>query len=161
VADVVGFAPAIFNTPDGSQPSGFPARPTFPRPNNNAETMIYTPVNVVIDRAISGPWSPGPGEFLVEGGKVAVHYVVEGKSIDCFEMRVDDVPRVDPGSRYVFILSEALDNGGEKQLPLHKARFAWPVDSAGMVATPDGRMSIDQLTTVVVDATPSLGPQGS
>ena len=159
MADVVGFDPAIFNTPDGSRPPGFPDRPSSP--NGNAETLIYTPVDVVIDRAISGPWRPGPGQFLVEGGTVAVHYVVEDKSIDCFTMRVSPVPQVEPGSRYVFILSEALDNAGEQPLPLHKARFAWPVDPAGMVPTPDGPMSIDKLTRLVLDATPSLEPRGS
>jgi hypothetical protein len=138
VADVVGFDPAIFNTPGGSRPPGFGTRPSSPKPNPNAETLIYTPVNVVIDRAISGPWSPGPIQFLVEGGTVG-----------CYTMRVDDVPRVNPGSRYVIILSEALDAEGLKPLPLQKARFAWPVDSAGLVSTVDGLMSIDELTKVV------------
>jgi hypothetical protein len=144
VADVVGLDAAIFNTPDGSRPSEFPAQPTFPRPNNNAETMIYTPINVEIDRVISGRWSPGPGQFLVEGG-----------TIGCFTMWVSPVPHVEPGSRYVLVLSEALDDGGEDPLPLHKARFAWPVDPTGTVATPDGPKSIDQLTQIVTDARPS------
>ena len=157
VADVEGFDPAIFNTPDGSQPPEFPARPTVPRPNTNAEDMIYTPVNVVIERAISGPWSPGPSQFLVEGGTV----LLEGGPIGCFEMRVSPVPQVEPGSRYVFILTEALDNGGENPLPLQKARFAWPVDAAGTVLTPDGPMTIDELTQVVLGATPSPEPHGS
>jgi hypothetical protein len=158
VADVVGFDPAIFNTADGSWPIGFPGRPTFPRPNNNAENMIYTPINVQIERAISGPWSPGPGQFLVEGGTIAGQYVFEGETMDCFTMRVSPVPQVEPGSRYVFILSEALDNGGEEALPLHKASFAWPVDRAGMVRTVDGPMSIGELTQIVLDAAPSAQP---
>jgi hypothetical protein len=147
VADVVGFDPATFNTPDGSRPPDFLGRPSSPKPNYNAEDMIYTPVNVEIDRAISGLWSPGPSHFLIEGGTVG-----------CFRMWVSPVPQVKPGSRYVFVLSEALDNGGVKPLPLHKARFAWPVDRAGMVTTIDGRMSIDDLAEIVLGAAPSTEP---
>ena len=154
VADVVGFEPAIFNTPDGRQPPGFPGRPSSPNPNGNAETLIYTPINVVIDRPISGPWSLGPGQFLVEGGTV----LLEDGPVGCFTMWVSPVPHVEPGSRYVFILSEALDAGGENPLPLYKARFAWPVDGAGMVRTIDGPMSVDELARVVLDAAQSAEP---
>ena len=154
VADVAGFEPAIFNTPDGSRPPDFPGRPSSPNPNGNAQALIYTPVNVVIDRPISGPWSPGPEQFLVEGGTVPL----EGGPVDCFTMWVSPVTQVEPGSRYVFILSEALDNGGEDLLPRHKARFAWPVDQAGMVRTIDGLMSIDELTEIVLGAAPTPNP---
>lgn len=146
VADVVGFELAIFNTPDGGRPPGFPGRPSSPHPNPNAETMIYTPLNVVIDRAISGQWSPGPSQFLVEGGTV----LLDGGSIGCFEMRVSPVPRVERGSRYLFILSDALDADGQNPLPLPKARFAWTVDPAGTVQTVDGPMSLDELTEIVL-----------
>lgn len=157
VAAVVGFEPAIFNTEDGSRPPGFPARPTSPRPNGNAQTTIYTPVNVVIDRTISGPWRPGTSQFLIEGGTVPL----EGGPVDCYTFRVYPAPQVEPGSPYVFILSEALDDAGESTLPLHKARFAWPVDPSGFVPTPDGRLSIDELTRIVQDATPSTQPHGT
>lgn len=139
VADVVGFEAGIFNTPDGSRPSGFPGRPSSPNPNHNAQTLIYTPVNVVIERAISGPWSPGPSQFLVVGG-----------TVDCFTLSVPTAPRVEPGSRYVFILDDARDHEGQNPLPLKEARFAWPVDPAGTVVTVDGLMSIDELTEIVL-----------
>lgn len=150
VADVVGFEPAIFNTRDGIPPPGYPATsPRIPNPDGNAETMIYTPINVVIDRTISGPWRPGPFQLLVEGGTV----LLEGGPVGCFTMSVSPVPHVEPGSRYVFILSEALDAEGEKPLPLPKARFAWPVNQTGNVVTVDGNMSIEALTELVQEAT--------
>jgi hypothetical protein len=157
VADVVGFEPAIFNTPDGDAPPGFPERPSSPHPNPNAEAMVYTPVDVVIDRAISGPWSPGPSQFLIEGGTV----FLEGGAVDCFVMRVYPAPHVEPGASYVFILSDALDADGQKPLPVPKARFAWIVGPGGMVQTVDGPMSIDELTEIVSGATalPSLDIQ--
>lgn len=158
VADVVGFEPAIFNTGDGTRPPGFPpSGPRNPNLDGNAETLIYTPINVVIERTISGPWSPGPSQVLVEGGTV----LLEGGPVGCFEMRVSPVPQVERGSRYVFILSEALDAAGQNPLPLPKARFAWPVDQAGMAATVDGTMSITALTEVVQDAAPSTEPAGT
>lgn len=113
VADVVSFEPAIFNTPDGKAPPDFPKPPSSPNPNPNAETLIDTPVNVVIDDVVSGAWSAGPRQFLIEGG-----------SVDCYTMRVDAAPRVEPGSRYVFIVSDAPDSEGRKPLSLNKARFA-------------------------------------
>jgi hypothetical protein len=154
VADVVAFESAIFGTPDGSPPPGFPGWPSSPNPNDNLLTPIYTPVNVVIHRAISGRWRPGPSRFLVEGGTV----LLESGAVGCFEWRVSPVPSMRPGSRYVLILSEALDADGQNPLPLHKARFAWPVDPAGVVSTPEGPMSIDNLTKIVLDAAPSEAP---
>ena len=159
VADVVGFDPSIFNTPDGRPPDGFPRRPTGPGPNGNAEDMIYTPITVEIERAINGHWKPGSNQFLVEGGTVAVHYVIDGKAIRCYTMRVSPAPQVEPGSRYVFILSEALDNGGVNPLPLPKAIFAWPVDASGSVSTIDGAITLDRLTRIVRDAAPPPDPQ--
>ena len=147
VADVVGFDPANFNTPDGKRPPGFGTRPSSPQPNPEAETRIYTPVNVLIDHAISGSWSPGPDQFLIEGGTVG-----------CFTIRVDAAPRVNPGSRYVFILNEALDSDGHRPGPEQEVVFAWPADSGGTVTTVDGRMSIDELTRIVREATPSPSP---
>lgn len=157
MADVVSFEPAIFNTPDGKAPIGFPKPRSSPNPNPNAETLIYTPVNVVVDDAISGARSAGLRQFLVEGGTVPV----EGGTVDCFTARVDEAPRVEPGSRYVFIVSDALDSEGQKPLPLNKARFAWPVDAKGMVATVDGLMSVDDLTRLVLGASPSSVPEGT
>jgi hypothetical protein len=152
VADVVGFEPAIFNTPDGSRPPGFPpSGPSNADPDGNAETLIYTPVNIVINRAISGRWKPGASQILVEGGTV----FLEGGPVDCFEMRVSPVPHVEPGSTYVFVLSEALDAAGQNPLPLPKARFAWPVDRGGIAATADGNMSIEALTELAQNAAPS------
>ena len=149
VADVVDVGPAFFNTPDGRPPEGFPKWPRDHGPNGNAEDTIYTPIDVDIDQVMAGSWRPGLGRVLVEGGTVAVEYNAEGKAIHCFTERASPVPQVVPGSRYVFILSKALDNGGEQYLPLKKANFAWPVSATGSVPTPDGPMTLDELSEVV------------
>lgn len=60
-----------------------------------------------------------------------------------------------PGSGYVFILTEAFDADGKAPLADPKSVFAWPVDLSGEVATVDGPMSIDELTKMVSDASPS------
>jgi hypothetical protein len=155
VADVVGFEQAIFNTPDGKAPADFLKPPATLKPDPNAETLVYTPVNVVVDDPISGSWSRGAGQFLVEGGTVPV----EGGTVDCYTVRVDNAPHVEPGSRYMFIVSEALDSGGKNPLLRSKARFAWPVDAKGMVVTVDGPMSLNDLAEIVDSATPSSVPQ--
>jgi hypothetical protein len=59
---------------------------------------------------------------------------------------------VEVGKNYVFITSVAFDSTGQSELPLPKARFAWPVDSKGIVTTVDGPMSIAQLRVKVLDA---------
>lgn len=157
VADVVSFEPAIFNTPDGKAPPDFLKPPSSLQPNPNAATLIYTPINVVIDDVVSGAWSAGPRQFLIEGGTVPI----EDGTVDCFTMRVDAAPRVEPGSRYVLIVSEALDSEGQEALLLSKARFAWPVDSKGIATTVDGPMSIDKLTEVVMGAAASPDPKAT
>jgi hypothetical protein len=146
VADVVGFEPAIFNTPDGKRPPGFGTNPSGP-PDAGAETRLYTPVNVEIDRAISGSSKIGPNQVLVEGGTAG-----------CYTVWVDVAPRLELGSRYVLILAKAMDAAGQNPLPLQEAKIAWLVDGEGMVATVDLRMSIDQLTRIVRQATPSTDP---
>lgn len=157
VVDVVSFEPAIVNTRDGKAPPDFLRPASSLPPNPNAQTLIYTPVNVVIDDVVSGAWSAGPRQFLIEGGTVPI----EGGAVDCFTARVYGAPRVEPGSRYVFVVSEALDSEGLKPLSLAKARFAWPIDSKGIVTTVDGPMSIDELTTVVMGATESPDPKAT
>jgi hypothetical protein len=149
VADVVSFEPAIFNTPDGKAPAGFPSPPGIPDAPR-AETTIYTPINIVIDRVLSGPWNTGPGQVLVEGGTVPI----ERGTVPCFEVRVYPTPHVTPGAQYVWIFSEALDAAGANPLPLPKGIFAWPVNATGVVMTPDGPMSIEDLARIV-SATPS------
>jgi len=148
VADVVDFEPAMFNTLDGKRPPGFGMKPSSPKPNPNAETLIYTPVDVVVNLTISGPSSPGPNRFLIAGG-----------TIGCYRMSVYPAPRVELGSRYAFILADALDAEGTNPLPLQEAKFAWPVDAAGMVTTVDGLMSIDELTAIVSTSTPLSEPR--
>lgn len=157
VVDVVSFEPAIFNTPDGKAPPDFLKQPSSLPPNPTAQTLIYTPVNVVIDDVVNGAWSDGPVQFLIEGGTVPI----EDSTVDCFTARVYGAPRVELGSRYVFVVSEALDSEGQKPLLLSKARFAWPVDSKGIVTTVDGPMSIDQLTEVVAAAASSPDPKAT
>jgi len=148
MADVVGFQPATFNTVDGEPPPGVGEKPSSPHPNPNAETMIYTPVDVLISLTISGPSTPGPSRFLIAGGTAG-----------CYTIRVNPAPEVEPGSRYVFILADALDSEGQNPLPLQEAKFAMPVDDAGMVMTVDGLMTLEELTEIVTEASPSPEPQ--
>lgn len=148
LATVEGFEPAIFNTPDGRPPPGFPSRPSSPNPNGNAEAMIYTPINVVVDEVVTGSLGPGPGQIIVEGGTVG-----------CFEMRVAPVPQVQSGSRYVFILTTALSDDGVTTLPMPKAVFAWPFEPGGRVVnTVEGPMLLDDLIRAVRDAAPPSQP---
>lgn len=146
VVDVTGIEPAIFNTPDGSAPPGFPKAAVSAGPS----LMLYTPVDVQIAQAISGPATPGPGQFLVEGGTAG-----------CYTMFVSPTPKVEIGMRYVFIVSDAPDASGKAALPVLKARFAWPVDANGVVATDDGPMSLEDLAKIVLSATPWSAPAGS
>jgi hypothetical protein len=141
VADVVGFEPALFNTADGKRPDGFGALDGSP---SGDETTIYTPVSVVVDAALSGEASAGPNQFLLEGGTVG-----------CFTMNVYPTPALEPGSRYVLIVSDAMKADGKEAMAFPKARFAWPVDEKGMVTTVDGVMSIDELTKLVAEAKPA------
>jgi hypothetical protein len=141
VVDVVGFEPGTFNTPDGKAPAGFPKASGARDPN----LVIYTPIDVQIDQAISGAWNLGRGQFLVEGGIVG-----------CFTMSVYGTPKVEIGARYVFIVSDAPDASG-RVLPLPNVVFAWPVDPNGIVTTVDGLMSLDDLEKLVTQGTRPSG----
>lgn len=150
VADVISLEASIVNTPDGGLPPGIPAASgatPYPEPET---LMIYRPVNVMVDDVISGPTSVGPRQLLVEGGTVG-----------CYTVNVDQAPAVEPGSRYVLILSEALDPQGRNPMPLQKIRFAWPFDADGIVRTVDGPMSLDELAEIVERAAESPGPNGT
>jgi hypothetical protein len=146
LVDVTGIEGAIFNTPDGSAPPGFPKAAASAGPS----FMLYTPIDVQIAQAISGPATPGPGQFLVEGGTAG-----------CYTMFVSPTPNVEIGMRYVFIVSDAPDASGKAALPVLQARFAWPVDAKGVVATDDGPMSLEDLAKIVLSATPSSAPAAS
>lgn len=147
VVDVVSFEAATFNTPNGEAPLDYPKPPSSPHPNPKAQTLVFTPVNVVIDTAISGTWNAGPRQFLIEGGTVPM----KSGPVDCLTVRVDMAPLVEPGLRYVFVVSEAVDSEGQPMV-LSMARFAWPVDSNGIVVTVDGPISIPELANAVAAA---------
>jgi len=147
VADVNGQGPAFFNTEDGARPPLPDVQLRSPDSLPNAETMVYTPVEVEVDHSINGPLLPGPNRFLIAGGVVG-----------CYTMRVYPSPAVELGSRYVFILATVFDNSGTNELSSKEAKFAWPVDDDGTVATVDGPMSIGELTKIVNEPRPSLPP---
>jgi len=107
--------------------------------------MVYAPVEVEVGQSIKGLLVPGPNRFLIAGGVVG-----------CYTMRVYPSPDVEVGSRYLFILATAYDNTGTKELSSKEAKFAWPVDDDGTVATVDGPMSIDELIEIVNEPRRSL-----
>jgi hypothetical protein len=140
VVDVQGIKAPVFNTTDGKAPPGPPKDwPT--------ETMIYTPIDVNVDQAFGDLEKTGPGQFLVEGGTVG-----------CYTYFVTPVPEVEVGKRYVFISGDARDAAGNAVLPVPRARFAWAVDSNGIVETIDGRKSVDRLREEVVELLQDLPP---
>lgn len=147
VAEVTGIEAAVFNTSDGKAPPGFNTMPTGV--SLNPDARIYTPVDVLIDQPISGPFKTGANRFLIAGGTVG-----------CHTERSSAAPIVEVGSRYVFILATAPDATGKSLLAQQEARFAWPVDGEGIVATVDGPKTIAELTTIVVNSSPpSASPQ--
>lgn len=145
-AVVTSFEPAVFNTVDGTTPSGFMVKPAPGEPHSDGK--IFTPVDVQVDLVISGRTKPSVDRFLIEGGTVG-----------CYTTRVDVSPVVQKGARYVFVLADALDATGKSILDSQEAKFAWPVDDSGTVATPDGPESIDSLSGIVAKASPV--PQAS
>jgi hypothetical protein len=116
-ATVTSFEPAVFNTVDGTTPSGFMVKPAPGEVHSAAK--IFTPVDV-----------------------------------GC-TTRVDVSPHVRRGGRYIFVLADAMDASGKTVRASQEAKFAWPVDDSGIVATPDGPESIEALTRLVATASPS------
>ena len=155
VADLVGrgmsfvsgrvnaIEPAMFNTSDGKKPRGMGAvHPTDSQPF----PMIYTPVNVLVDRVINGSAKPGTNRFLVEGG-----------TIGCITMKVYAAPTVVKGATYVFILTPAQDADGKRLGDLQAVYEVWHVDATGTVDTDDGSMSLDALAAKVAQS-PQVTP---
>ena len=128
VATVTSVEPAIFNTTDGARPMG----------SSGSNGKIFTPIDVQVDRVMSGPMKAGSGQILIEGGTVG-----------CYTTRVDMSPIVKKGGRYVFIVTDAQDPTGKSLRSLQEAKFAWPVDASGSVVTIDGPTSVDSLAKLV------------
>lgn len=132
---VVGVGPAFFNTADGTKPRDMgAAHPTSGQPY----PMIYTPIDVTIDRTVTGSLKPGANRLLIEGGKIG-----------CISMEVNTAPTVVKGGRYVFVLTPALDADRKQLGNQFVAYTVFPIDSSGIASTRDGRMSIDALATKV------------
>ena len=83
--------PAVYNTEDGSPPS-----------DRQPEGMILTPVVIGVETVLRGVAQPGAVRVLVEGG-----------TIGCYTIRVDQAPRVAKGERAVFVLSPARNADGK------------------------------------------------
>jgi hypothetical protein len=132
-AEVTGLGAPFFNTADGKSPPGTPSE-------WNKDLKIFTPIEVQVAQGIAGDAKPGSTQFLVLGGTVG-----------CYTMYVTTSPSVEVGSEYVFVLDDAVD-AGQTAAGLSKADFAWPVDAKGDVATVDGKMSLGDLRTTVLDA---------
>jgi hypothetical protein len=147
VADAREFGAARFSTADGKAPPGFGTKEDFDRP---WEGRIYTPLEVSIEQTISGSYEPGAERVMIEGGTVG-----------CHTTRVDVAPKVEVGSRYVFVLADIIDAAGEKTDGPKEAKFAWPVDADGMVWTVDGHMSITRLAEIISAAPTARPPTAS
>ncbi|MEI8083772.1 MAG: hypothetical protein WCI74_18190 [Actinomycetes bacterium] len=140
VAGVTEVETSIFNTADGSKPPGF-----FARPGNTANArskgQILTPLQLQAQSLTAAPGDP-------HGIRVAIL----GGTIGCYTVHVDVAPTVEIGKRYVFILTDDFDADGNKLPDLPLARFAWPVDANDMVSTPEGALSLSDLTLAVEKA---------
>jgi hypothetical protein len=147
VATVTGEEAGIFNTRDGSTPRGFGARPPWPS-DRQESAMIYTPVDLQVERTIRGDVLPG-----------ALRAVTEGGTVGCSTFQVDDgPPRVEPGRRYVLFLSAAMDADGQRTFPLQEVEFAWPIDAEDVVQTVQGPMALVDLVRAIDQAAPDEGP---
>ncbi len=138
---VTSIEPSIYNTSDGKQPRGF----GVPHASDvQSYPMIYTPINVVVDRVMSGKVKPGTNRFLIDGG-----------TIGCVKMEVDTAPFVTGGAEYVFVLTPARDADSHEMGDTQRVHLAWLVDSSGTVPTVDGTMSLDDLAAQVSAAVQS------
>jgi hypothetical protein len=131
--------PGMFNTSDGKKPRGMGA--AHPSADKQPFPMIYTPVDVLVDRVIDGEFTPGANRFLVEGG-----------TIGCISMSVDTAPTVVKGAQYVFVLTRALDADGNGLGNLWTVHGAWAVDATGTADTIEGPMSLDALAAKVAQS---------
>ena len=142
VGSVVGLGPAAFNTADGKAPPGFGSKPSGPNPN--AEVRIYTQVQVQLEDSLTGSRSTGRANLLTEGGTVG-----------CYTTRVDVAPDLLVGSRYVFVLADAVNAAGNAVPGRQEIHLAWPINADGIVATDDGPISISELRAKVSSLAPA------
>ncbi|MGA3029947.1 MAG: hypothetical protein ABSE58_04305 [Candidatus Limnocylindrales bacterium] len=108
---------------------------------------VFTPFTVDIDRVIRGEARVGHTSVAIEGGTVG-----------CYTLHVDVAPALEPGTRYVFFLSDGV--GG--QLAPGNVFDAWPIDADNVVRTLQGPMPlgalvdrIDRLSAVRSSPTPA------
>jgi hypothetical protein len=135
-AHVLSTEPAFYNTGDGKKPRGFPN--AYGVVDAQPNGTIYTPVNVMVDRAFAGTVKPG-----------ALKVVVEGGTIGCYTLNVDTPGVIIPKSTYVFVLGDALTADGKTWKNQWQVKLAWPVGADGTVATSEGSMSLDALALEV------------
>jgi len=141
--EVKAIQPAIYNTLDGKRPRNFqPQQASAAEPGTLGQ--ILTPVVVQADQILSGDAATGPLSVVVQGG-----------TIGCDSMRVDVAPVVEVGQRYVFVLADAFDADGLKLPNLALVRFAWPVGTDSVVATPEGALPLADLAQIVAKAAPA------
>ncbi len=131
--------PGMYNTLDGKKPRGMGAA----HPGTDAQSfpMIYTPIDVLVDRTLNGDFKPGSNRFLVEGG-----------SVGCVSMTVDDAPTITKGTQYVLVLEPARDANGSHLGNLWRVVKAWTLTTDGTVDTIEGPMSLDALASKITQS---------
>jgi hypothetical protein len=93
------------------------------------QAYVYTPFAVDVERIIQGEASLGPTRVSIEGGTVG-----------CYEVRVDTVPALQVGSRYVLFL---IGPAGTDPPP--GVWDVWMVDSQDVVWTYQGPLPLSAL----------------
>jgi hypothetical protein len=141
IGKVEAIAPAIFNTADGRRPPGFG---TVAGDQANPYVSIITPVVVLVERDINSKAPLGALRLYVRGGTVG-----------CFTEIVSFAPDLQVKSRYVFVLQDGTESDGSRQTDLREIRFAYPIDSANIVQTEQGPVSVDDLVNQVESVTPA------
>ena len=93
------------------------------------QAHVYTPFAVDVERVIHGKAALGQTRVSIEGGTVG-----------CYEVRVDTVPALQVGSRYVMFLV-----GPAGTDPPPEVWDVWMVDVEDVVSTYQGPMPLAQL----------------
>lgn len=132
--DVALRAVIVVGTVTGKEP-GFFASPG----------SVYTPFTVDISGVIRGEASAGQMRVAVEGGTVG-----------CYTVHVDDTPALEPGTRYVFFLAEPAASESR----LMDVFDTWAIDANNVVSTVEGPMAladlIDRIDRLEAGANPTI-----
>jgi hypothetical protein len=138
---VVSVGPPVYNTPDHRQPDWLAAGAFSER---DQSPVIVKPVEISVERTVTGPVQPGTLAAYVAGG-----------TIGCYSFQDGGAPNLTIGQRYLLDMIAGYDHFSGRSPGASWVINAYTINGNDVVSAEDGPIPLDDVVELAAHLSPS------